>query len=114
MFTNAIARVPSTNFADGLTTVDLGVPDYALALRQHGAYCCALTACGLDVTVLPADERFPDSTFVEDAAIMLTGGAILARPGAPSRSDEVESISAELSRRGLPLASIVCPDGLNT
>lgn len=113
MFTKAITRLPATNFAAGLTTVDLGAPDYELTLRQHCAYRSALTACGLEVTVLPADERFPDSAFVEDAAIMLPGAAILARPGAPSRSGEVEAICEVLKQAGLALDAIMAPGTLD-
>jgi len=69
-FTRALVRPPSPNFADGLTTSSLGAPDVALALAQHEAYCRALEACGLALTRLEADPRFPDSTFVEDAAIL--------------------------------------------
>jgi dimethylargininase len=69
--TRAIVRVPGASFVDGLTTANLGAPDYARALRQHAAYCDALEACGLTLTRLGADERFPDSTFVEDTAVMI-------------------------------------------
>ena len=40
MFKHAIVRLPGPDFAQGLTTVDLGAPDYQEALRQHGRYCC--------------------------------------------------------------------------
>ena len=98
MFTRAIVRPPSRNFADGLTTVDLGTPDYEVALRQHNAYCEALRSLGLTVTVLPADERFPDSTFVEDTAILTERLAVITRPGATSRQGEINSIKTELAR----------------
>ena len=51
-FTRAIVRLPGGELADGLTRVDLGRADVALALAQHAAYRDALRACGLDVTVL--------------------------------------------------------------
>ena len=85
VFRRAIVRPPAANFADGLTTVDLGVPDVEKALDEHAAYCRALVDCGLELTRLPADPRFPDSTFVEDAAVITPGGAVLTRPGAPTR-----------------------------
>jgi dimethylargininase len=91
--TNAIVRTPALNFADGLTTVDLGAPDYELALRQHARYCGALAECGLHVTTLDADLHHPDSTFVEDTAILTSRGAILTRPGAASRAGEVAAIA---------------------
>jgi dimethylargininase len=96
-FTHAIVRPPARNFADGLTSVTLGVPDVALAQRQHAAYCDALRANGCDVITLPIDTRFPDSTFVEDTALIIPQrGAILSRPGAESRAGEVAGIALAL------------------
>jgi len=100
VFRHAIVRPPAPNFADGLTTVDLGQPDVARALAQHEAYCRALEESGLALTRLPADPRFPDSTFVEDTAVITAhGSAILTRPGAPSRAGEVTAIEATLAPR---------------
>ena len=93
-FTRAIVRPPSATFADGLTTAGLGAPDLPAALAQHAAYVAALEECGLAVTALPPDDRFPDSTFVEDTAVLARGLAVLCRPGAPSRAGEVEAIRA--------------------
>lgn len=89
MFTRAIVRPPGSNFKDGLTTVHLGVPNYPLALDQHRQYCAALESCGIKLTRLPADERFPDSTFVEDNAILTPHGCIFSAPGAASRKGEI-------------------------
>ena len=112
-FRHAITRLPGDDFADGLTRVDLGRADVALALAQHAAYRDALRACGLDVTVLPADPAHPDGTFVEDTAIVVAEGALLARPGAASRRGEVAAVAAALRAfhpapdYPLPLASLV-------
>jgi len=92
VFTRAIVRIPGSNFDAGLTTVDFGRPDFDLVLEQHRLYCKALLDCGLTITTLPADLRFPDSTFVEDAAILTANGAVLTRPGAASRAGEVDAI----------------------
>ncbi|MEP6993303.1 MAG: arginine deiminase family protein [Acidobacteriota bacterium] len=97
MYRNAIVRPPADNFGEGLTTVELGRPSVPLALEQHERYCEALIACGLALTRLPADPRHPDSTFVEDAAVLTPRGAILTRPGAASRAGEVASIEEALS-----------------
>ena len=92
MFKNAIVRLPAANFADGLTTVNLGVPAFDRVLQQHSAYCAALEAGGLTITTLDPDPRYPDSTFVEDTAVLTPRLAVLARPGAPSRLGEVAAI----------------------
>jgi dimethylargininase len=93
MFTKAIIRPPSVNFAAGLTTVDLGAPDLKRALNQHEAYCQALESCGLDLIRLATDEKHPDSTFVEDTAILTTRGAVITRPGAASRLGETNHLA---------------------
>lgn len=113
-FTRAIVRPPARNFADGLTTVDLGVPDVDLALSQHAAYCAALERLGCTLTWLPVDDRYPDSTFVEDTALILPGkGAILTRPGAESRAGEVDAMRAPLTQFYANPAQIVAPGTLD-
>jgi dimethylargininase len=112
-FRNAIVRPPPPNLADGLTTAELGSPDHALALEQHEAYCVALERCGLALTRLPADPRHPDSTFVEDTAILAGGRAILTRPGAASRRGEVAAIRDTLSGFYERLVSIRDPGTLD-
>jgi dimethylargininase len=109
MLRHAIVRPPPGNFADGLTTAGLGPPDVALALEQHARYCEALERSGLTVRRLPADPRFPDSTFVEDPAVLTQRGAILTRPGAASRRGEVAGIRAVLAERSPEPAEIRAP-----
>jgi dimethylargininase len=92
IFTRAIVRTPCQAMVDGISTASLGVPDYQNALVQHADYVEALKECGLQVTVLPVDESFPDSTFVEDVALLTSRCAILTNPGAPSRTLETRSM----------------------
>ncbi|MCH8178126.1 MAG: N(G),N(G)-dimethylarginine dimethylaminohydrolase [Proteobacteria bacterium] len=96
MFSKAIVRTPAKSMVDGITTAGLGKPDYELALEQHRNYIQALESCGLAVTVLEADERYPDAQFVEDVALLLPRCAIMTRPGAESRRGEVVKVSALL------------------
>jgi dimethylargininase len=92
LFRRAVVREPGINFAEGLTSAALGAPDVAVALAQHEAYCRALEFCGLELLRLPPDLRHPDSTFVEDTAVLARRSAILARPGTDSRLGEVAAI----------------------
>lgn len=92
-FTRALLRRPAANFADGITASShLGAPDYQRAMRQYDSYAQALRACGLDVTVLPADERFPDGHFVEDPVVIYGDMAFLCRSGAAARQGEGQSL----------------------
>jgi len=109
MFSRAIVRPPSVNLESGLTSAALGKPDIALALHQHELYCAALEQCDLTLTRLPPDADFPDSTFVEDTAIVTPFIAILTRPGAPSRQGEVAGIAATLPQFYSSVHSIVAP-----
>ena len=81
---------------NGLTTADFGLPDYEKALLQHVEYIKALEGCGLEVLVLGADEGYPDSTFVEDTALLTTNCAIIMNPGAASRKGETGDIKEVL------------------
>jgi dimethylargininase len=107
--TRAIVRPPSDNYAAGLSASGEGAPVLATALAQHAAYCAALAACGLAVEVLPANAEYPDSTFVEDAAILTARGAILTRPGAPTRAGEVDLVRATLASTFGAMPQIAAP-----
>ena len=68
-----------------------------VAQEQHRAYVRALEGLGLQVEVLPADPRFPDSCFVEDCAVVAEGVGLVARLGADSRRGEEPAIAAALA-----------------
>jgi dimethylargininase len=93
MFTRAIVRNPCQAMLNGLSEANMGLPDYSLACVQHQDYINALKECGLQVTVLPALEDYPDSCFVEDVALLTPKCAILTHPGAVSRRGETPHIA---------------------
>ncbi|MGI9452286.1 MAG: dimethylarginine dimethylaminohydrolase family protein [Geminicoccaceae bacterium] len=95
-FRRAIAREPGNSVVEGLRASRSIDPDPELFKSEHRTYVQSLKANGLDVTLLPALEDFPDSVFVEDAAICTGKTAILLRPGAPSRRKEVDAIKPAL------------------
>ncbi|KKL67099.1 hypothetical protein LCGC14_2138360, partial [marine sediment metagenome] len=98
LFTRGIVRKPSKNFQDGLTTSNLGKPDYIKAVKQHSNYIKALKKCGLEIITLDFDERFPDSTFVEDTAVVNKDLAIISNLGVPSRRGEEREIKTVLEK----------------
>lgn len=113
MFTKAIVRIPGKNFADGETNSAPGKPDYELALSQHEKYCETLESCGLKVIRLAPDERHPDSTFVEDTAVLTAHGAVITRPGVASRLGEIENIEPVLREHYEEVHSIQAPGTLD-
>ncbi|WP_042349332.1 dimethylarginine dimethylaminohydrolase family protein [Bacillus massiliigorillae] len=90
MFRNVIVRVPSETICNGITSADLGKPNYKLALKQHEEYVSALSKTGVNVTVLQPHDEYPDSCFVEDVALCTRECVIITRPGADSRRKEAE------------------------
>jgi dimethylargininase len=108
-FEHAITRLPAQTYAHGLTTSGEGAPSIEKALDQHGRYCDALRTSGLTVDILAAALEYPDSTFVEDTAILTARVAIIMRPGAPSRLGEIQSIEKAVLEYRTEVMQIVEP-----
>lgn len=109
MFLHAITRQPGPDYAQGLTTSDLPEPDLGAALLQHGHYVACLENLGLKVTTLPPAPGFPDACFVEDTAVVTAEVAVITRPGALSRREEILSIEPILAQFRPELRRIVAP-----
>ena len=97
-FTRAIVRLPGHSAVKGLRDGSGADPDYGVLCAEHQVYLAALRDAGVEVEVLDAEEGFPDSVFVEDAALVFAEGAILLKPGAPSRAGEAALLSPALDR----------------
>ncbi|KIT17821.1 dimethylarginine dimethylaminohydrolase family protein [Jannaschia aquimarina] len=95
-FTHAITRRPARSAVDGLRAVDIGAPDLPRLAADHADYVAALRATGAEVIELGPLAAYPDSLFVEDVALCLPQGAIVMRPGAPSRLGEAAEIAPHL------------------
>lgn len=96
-FSHAITRRPSASITAGLRAVDTGAPDLALMLAHHADYIAVLKSTGAVVVELPALDDFPDAVFVEDTALCLPEGAVIMRPGAPSRLGEAALMAPHLA-----------------
>lgn len=90
MFTKAITRKPCRALIDGISTAMFGegTPVYEDAIAQHAKYVETLESLGLEVTVLEGDERYPDSCFVEDPAVVMEKCAIITNSPRESRNGE--------------------------
>jgi dimethylargininase len=112
---HAIVRLPAPSLASecALTHIARTPIDFARIGAQHAAYREALRAAGCTLDVLPALPAFPDSVFVEDAAVALPGRVVLARPGTPSRQAEPRFLRETLAGRGLEIAQLEPPATLD-
>jgi len=108
-FTHAIVRgIPDSMAlaAEGLH----GKIDLAKAREQHRAYVDTLRAAGLSVTSLPADEKYADCVFTEDAAVIVGDHALVTNPGVASRKGETGRMREILESLGLIVMDIKDPD----
>jgi len=112
MFKRAIVRKPCKNFQFGISTSNLGKPDYQRVLLEHSQYIEALLKCNLSVTELTENESFPDSTFVEDTAIVDKEFAVISNLGAKSRKGEEIEIRDKLKTFYDNIESIKIPGTL--
>ena len=98
-FTHALCRTPARSAVKGIRADGGPDPDFYGLLAEHEAYVATLRTLGLAVEVLPPLDDFPDALFTEDVALTFPEGAILLRPGAPSRAGEVAHIREALAAR---------------
>merc|ERR1712098_675424 len=84
--------------------------DMTRARSQWRQYVSSLEGLGCKVTILLADEKFPDCVFVEDTAVIVLGHALLTKPGDPSRRDEIKNMKPVLEKQGLVVMEITDPD----
>jgi dimethylargininase len=96
-FTHALCRPPACSAVNGIRAEDGPDPDFAGLAAEHQAYVATLRDLGLAVDVLEPLDDFPDALFTEDVALTFPEGAILLRPGAPSRAGEVDHIREALA-----------------
>ena len=108
-FTHAIVRRPAATVVAGLRAVDAGAPDHSSFEQHHADYVGTLRSTGAVVEVLPALEAFPDSVFIEDTALCLPEGAVVMRPGAPSRLGEAQAVAPHLVKHYGDVRSIEAP-----
>ena len=95
----ALTHKISPNFQQcEVSHIDRSPIDNELAVRQHQNYCNVLHSAGLEVKELSVSLNYPDSTFIEDTAIVLDEIAILAYMGVKSRRGEVINIEPELAK----------------
>lgn len=93
----ALVREPGPSFSRCISSHPLkNTISYSKALNQHSNYCQALESLNLEIIHLPSDNKYPDSCFVEDNAVIHDKKALIARMGAKSRRGEETAIKKVL------------------
>lgn len=104
--------VPASICSCELTHLAREPINHALAVEQHARYEGALREAGCTVTRIGALDRLPDCVFVEDTALVFDEIAVMTRPGAVSRREEVTSVR-EVLETHRPIATIEAPATLD-
>lgn len=104
--------VPPTIVDCQLTHLTREPIDVERAAAQHRAYEGVLERLGCTVQRLPDTPDLPDSVFVEDTALVLEEVAVIARPGAPTRRAETDSVASALAEYR-PIMCIEAPATLD-
>jgi dimethylargininase len=114
MAVTAIVRRPSPRLAEGIVTHRQRTPvDVDRALEQWERYVDVLSDHGWDIVEAPPADEHPDGVFIEDAAVVLRGVAVLTRPGAAERRGEVDTVAPTLERMSLHPRRITPPGTLD-
>lgn len=108
-FNSAIVRTPGDSVSAGLREGSGVDPDAAAFKIEHRGYVAALADAGVAITQLDELWEFPDSVFVEDAALCLAGHGIVLRPGTPTRAGESAAIRNDLEVAGLTIIDLPGP-----
>lgn len=110
----ALVRPPTSNLAEGeVTHIERSPVDVALAKRQWHGYVDALRNAGWNIVEVDEAPTCPDAVFIEDAAVLFGGSALIARPGADSRKPEVEAVQAALASHEYRIGQVQAPGTLD-
>ena len=96
-FTNAIVRKPNKSIHNALSSQFLH-PSYEKILEIHKNYITAIREAGLNTILLDSLEKYPDSIFVEDPALIFKNNIIVLNPSDFTRNGEAKIIKNEISR----------------
>jgi N-dimethylarginine dimethylaminohydrolase len=101
-----LVRAPGTDFSRWQEYGWRSEPDPKQIAAEHEGLRAALEAGGAEVVVAPtAADGNPDAIYVYDPAIVADSGAVLLRPGKEGRRGEIDSMRADLTAAGVPVAA---------
>jgi dimethylargininase len=97
LFDSAFVRPPTTSYEHCVSSnPNKDNIDIQLAKEQHRSYVSILKENGINVLELPPLEKYPDSVFMQDPAVLGVRRSIIGRFGELSRRGEEKELVTEL------------------
>ena len=97
LFGSVLVRSPSTSYEHCVSSnPDKNSIDFQLAKTQHRSYVSILKENDIKVLELPPLEKYPDSVFMQDPAVLGVKRSIIGRFGEKSRRGEETKLVTEL------------------
>ncbi len=96
-FKNIIMRKPNKSIQSAISSQKI-IPKFETIVEEHDFYFKTLKELGLKIILLDPLEKFPDSIFVEDPALIYKSTCIILNPSDPSRNGEKKIISEEIKK----------------
>lgn len=98
LFDVSFVRSPSDSYVNCVSTnPDRTRIDVGLARKQHREYVSVMKGAGVDVIELPPLERYPDSVFMQDPALLGCRRSVVGRFGEERRRGEEEMLIQALT-----------------
>lgn len=105
-----LIRRPSPRISEGIVThIERQPVDFGRACEQWEGYVRAMAAAGWETVEVPGGQDFPDGTFIEDTMVVYRSLAMIARPGAEARRQEVVEAEATVAALGYSVEHIQPP-----
>ncbi|XP_004520179.1 N(G),N(G)-dimethylarginine dimethylaminohydrolase 1 [Ceratitis capitata] len=101
---NKIVKMPPQRYTHAIVAriseslKSSGEFNYTVAKKQHHDFCALLRDVGLDVIELPPDDMLPEGVFVENAAVICNGVALISRSDNLLRQREADSMEIILKK----------------
>jgi dimethylargininase len=101
LFDAMLVRQPSSTYENCVSSnPQKDEIDLQLALKQHRTYVSVLREHGIKVLEFATLERYPDSVFMQDPAILGVKRSVIGRFGELTRRGEEEALLANLLQTG--------------
>ena len=109
-YTIALTRNVPTTMSQALSTHQHTIPSSSVfslskAIEQHNTYVSTLRSI-IPTFTLPAEDTYPDCSFIEDTAIVIGNRALITQLGATSRRGEVNPIHLFLESFGMNVTTM--------